>query len=110
MSDLEWRPPVGGWLSLQQAAALDVFRLVRGPKELDGLIIDQGPEVVKGDVLAAFDVHLLQEAVQPSVALRSLQKKTGSDTIVSVVLQARKPTPGLGFSAVVRLCYCPSPL
>lgn len=61
-------------ISLQQAATLDVFRLVHGAKELDGLIIDQGPEVVKGDVLAALDVHLLKDAVHPSVALRNLQQ------------------------------------
>lgn len=110
MSDLEWRCPLGGRVSLQQAATLDVFWLVHGPKELDGLIINQVPEVVEGDVLAALDVHLLQEAVQPSVALRNLQQETRSDTIVTVVLQERKLTPSVGFSAVVRLCHCPSRL
>lgn len=71
---LRYTPPTppSVTLSLQQAATLDVFRLVHGAKELDGLIIDQGPEVVKGDVLAALDVHLLQDAVHSSVALCNL--------------------------------------
>lgn len=97
--------PLGGRISLQQAATLDVLWLVHGPKELDGLIIDQGPEVVEGDVLAALDVHLLQEAVQPGVALCNLQQESRSDAIATVVLQGRKLT-----TAIVRLCYCSSPL
>lgn len=105
MSDLEWRRPLGGRVSLQKAATLDVFWLIHGPKELDSLIIDEGPEVVERDVLAALDVHLLQEAVQPGVALGNLQQESGSETIVTVVLQVRKLT-----SAIVRQSYCPSPL
>lgn len=72
--------PSGGRFSLQQAATLDVLHLVGGAKELDGLVVDQGPEVFEGDVLAALDVHLLQEAVQPGITFRNLRQVTGSDT------------------------------
>lgn len=68
-------PLTGCRLSLQQAATLDVLFFVGGAKKLDGLLVDQDPEVVKGDVLAALDLHLLQEAVQPRLALCNLHRK-----------------------------------
>lgn len=97
--------PSGGSLSLQQAATLDVLHLVAGAKDLDGLVVNQGPEVVEGDVLAALHVHLLQEAVQPTAALRNLRQETGSDAPSYRCVTGKKtaPTPGdsLGCAAVL---------
>lgn len=97
--------PSGGRLSLQQAATLEVLHLVGGAKHLDGLVVDQGPEVLEGDVLAALDLHLLQEAVQPAAALRNLRQETGSDT-PSYRCVTGKKTPPPPSSPSFGLCSC----
>lgn len=63
-------------LSLQQAAALGVLLLVCGIEQLDGLLVDQSPEVLKGNVLTALYTHLLQNLSQTLLILHHLQ--TGS--------------------------------
>lgn len=61
-----------GVASLQQAAALDVLLLVRGAEQLDGLFVDQSPEVLEGDVLTALDAHLLQNPTQTLLVVHGL--------------------------------------
>lgn len=58
--------------SLQQAGALDVLLLVCGSEHLHGLFVDQSPEVLEGDVLPAFDAHLLQNLSQTFLVLQTL--------------------------------------
>lgn len=60
-------------LSLQEAATLDVLLFVCGSKQLDGLFVDQSPEVLEGDVLTALNAHLLQNLGQTVLILHSLQ-------------------------------------
>lgn len=60
-------------LSLQEAATLDVLLIVCGSEQLDGLFVDQSPEVLEGDVLTALNAHLLQNLRQTVLVLHSLQ-------------------------------------
>lgn len=59
--------------SLQQAAAVGVLLFVRGAEQLDGLLVDQSPEVLEGDALPALNAHLLQDLTQAFFSLHSLQ-------------------------------------
>lgn len=58
---------------LQQAAALGVLLLVHGVEQLDGLCVDQSPEVLEGDVLTALNAHLVQNLTQTLLILHGLQ-------------------------------------
>lgn len=49
-----------------------------GTKQLDGLRVDQGPEVLKGNVLTVLNTHLLQELTQTLLVVSRLQQETGS--------------------------------
>lgn len=60
-------------VSLQNAAALDVLLFVRGAEKLDGLFVDQSPEVLEGNVLTAMNAHLLKNLTQTFFILHSLQ-------------------------------------
>lgn len=62
------------WLqgSLQQAGALGALVFAHGPEQLDGLTVDQLPEVLEGDVLAALDAHQLQDLTQALFTLHRL--------------------------------------
>lgn len=59
--------------SLQQAAALDGLVFACGVEQLDGLFVDQSPEVLEGDVLTALNAHLLQNLTQTVFVLHTLQ-------------------------------------
>lgn len=65
----------GAWpgRSLQQAVALGALLLVHGLEELDGLVVEELPEVLEGDVLAALDAHLLHDLRHAVLALHRLQ-------------------------------------
>lgn len=65
------------YFSQQQAAALGAPLLVHGVEQLDRLFVDQSPEVLEGDVLAALNTHLLQNLTQTLLALRGLQTGNG---------------------------------
>lgn len=60
-------------VSLQEAATLDALLLACGAEQLDGLFVDQSPEVLEGDVLTALNAHLLQNLPQTFIILHSLQ-------------------------------------
>lgn len=68
-----WCVQVRSGASLQQAAALHVLLFVRGAEQLDGLLVDQSPEVLEGDVLTALNAHLLQNLTQTVLLLHRLQ-------------------------------------
>lgn len=61
--------------SLQRAVTVDALLLVRAVERLDRLLVDQRPEVLEGDVLAAGDAHLLQELTHTLLALHRLGKE-----------------------------------
>lgn len=48
-----------------------------GGEQLDGLLVDQSPEVLKGDVLLLLHTHLLQELTQSLLLLHRLQQQAG---------------------------------
>lgn len=58
--------------SLQQAATVGALLFVRGVEQLDGLFVDQIPEVLEGDALTALDPHLLQDLTQTLLGLHGL--------------------------------------
>lgn len=60
-------------VSVQHAATLDVPLLVGGAEQLDGLFVDQSPEVLEGNVLTALNAHLLQNVTQTFFILHRLQ-------------------------------------
>lgn len=67
--------------SLQQAATLDVLVFVRGREQLDGLFVDQSPEVLKGNVLTVLHTHLLQKLSQSLLLLHRLQEQKRGDQL-----------------------------
>lgn len=80
--------------SLQQAATVDVLLFVCRPKNLDGLLVDQSPEVLKGNVLPVLHTHLLQKLPQGLLILCCLQQQTGSrDKLRSHSRREEKKTP-----------------
>lgn len=62
------------WLqvSLQHTVTLHILLFVHGAEQLDGLLVDERPDVVEGDVLTALNAHLLQELTQALLALHLL--------------------------------------
>lgn len=60
-------------VSLQEAATVGVLLFVCGVEQLEGLFVDQSPEVREGDVLTALNAHLLQNLAQTFFSLHSLQ-------------------------------------
>lgn len=60
---------------LQLTGAHDVLLFVHGAERLNGLFVNQLPEVLKGDVLTALNTHLLQNLTQTFLILRSLKQK-----------------------------------
>lgn len=63
-------------VSLQLAGALDALVFGRGVEQLTGLLVDELPEVLEGDVVPTLDLHVLQDLTQALLVLHRLQ--TGS--------------------------------
>lgn len=61
-------------VSLQQAATAGVLLFVCGVEQLDGLFVDQSPEVLKGDALTTLNPHLVQNLTQTLFSLHMLGK------------------------------------
>lgn len=79
-------------VSLQHAAALDVPLFVSGAEQLDGLFVDQSPEVLEGNALTALNAHLLQNLTQTFFILHGLE--TGNRK------SAQIPADGLQYKAL----------
>lgn len=58
--------------SVQYAVALGVLLRVCGVEQLDRLFVDQSPELLKGDVVATFHLHLIENLGQTLLVLHTL--------------------------------------